>query len=410
MTQLHEAIRRAGPGAIAAFTNLPTNSNAVDLWGEHCGTKQGRLSNVGGPSPVGPVDQRLPVLAVGLSTGDMVGTEPRKWQNVLIVAERPPQDYLSDHAGITEGRGRLQNNFAFNDKDKMQVTTAELSRRNAAQNMAVYEQLVADKFVEEEIVCSLYLQRVQRRSELQKQRHREVAARNKEWCESIDTPYNRRKHREMREKWMLEEAQRMATPRFRDLDEVYMPRIQRELMRARNPELFPPPPPPAGSTKEVAEDLAASFQSAPLPPTAEMPSRAPASPRVLLENARHKLEALGKTSLHNPPGFPLGTHIPVQVSHVIHRDRILKEAGLTPHATRAVPQPKEEELPITYQPPQSLSASFARSSTSSSPRRLGSGSMADTMFSMKWAQESRPLVGGLSVSEPPSRRPHTSRF
>jgi len=357
--------RRRAPMAsppLAAFENLPTDAHAVSLWGQQLGTQQGRLSIKEGPSPIGAGRQRLPAL----------GLLRQPWANVTLGDAHRQRDLLSDHANSSAAGGRLQNQFAFNDKDYMRVTTDELSRRNASLNMAVYEQLVSDRFVEEELVCELYKQRVQRRSEAQRRAHREACDRNQQYIAAVDTQFMRRQRRRALEAAMVNAADRMSTPRFRDLDEVITPRLRHEDMRRRNPDLFLP-----STTGSAVNSAPASSVQAPTQ------TRGPASPRDLLQTARERLATLGPQSLLNPPQV---SHIPIAVAHDFHRSRILNEAGMKMGATRAQPPAPPHE-------PSSTTPTAA--SASSTPRRhphVAGSSGLDAMFSMEWASESRPLT------------------
>lgn len=362
----------------------PQDDGAVALWALHQETKQGKLTIRSGPGPIGDVTQRLPKL----------GPHKEPWANVTIGDADRHKGLLSDAVNADQGGAtRLQNKFAFSDKDYMRATTDELSRRNAALNMAVYEQLVADKYVEEELVCALYLQRVQRRSEEMKRAHRETCELNRERCASIDTPYERSKRRITREAAMVREAVLLETPRFRDIDELVTPRLRAEDLHRRNPDMFPKPPPlssgwitsssalstprDAHASSERTSEMDLSARSIPVPaPPQSVPMRGPASPRELLDRARMKLSQMGGQGLHNPPFI---SQVPTAVSHTYHRIRILDENGFKLGKTRSVPSPHESAAPGS-----------PRSSVQDSPRN--GSTTAEPMISMKWANASRPLT------------------
>ena len=393
-------VRRVHGPPLGKFVSVPPDppqdDGAVALWALHQETKQGKLTIRSGPGPIGDVTQRLPKL----------GPHKEPWANVTIGDADRHKGLLSDALNADQGGAtRLQNKFAFSDKDYMQATTEELSRRNAALNMAVYEQLVADKYVEEELVCALYLQRVQRRSEEMKRAHREICERNRERCASIDTPYERSKRRITRETAMVREAALLETPRFRDIDDLVTPRLRAEDLHRRNPDIFPKPPPlsagwitsssaafTAASTprdahaspeispeisSEMTSQMGMSARSISVPPPPQSgPMRGPASPRELLDRARMKLSQMGGQGLHNPPFI---SQVPTAVSHTYHRIRILDENGFKLGKTRAVSSPHESAAPGS-----------PRSSVQDSPRN--GGTAAEPTISMKWANASRPLT------------------
>lgn len=94
-----------------------------------------------------------------------------------------------------------------------------LSKQMSSWNKAVYTDRVLNKFLEEELVCKLELQRVQARNAETHRQHQMVSARNRERCDSIDTPYVRKKESIRIALNELSFATTDATPRFRDVDE-----------------------------------------------------------------------------------------------------------------------------------------------------------------------------------------------
>ena len=94
-----------------------------------------------------------------------------------------------------------------------------LSKQMTSWNKAVYTDRVLNKFLEEELVCKLELQRVQARNAETHRQHQMVSARNRERCDSIDTPYVRKKESIRIALNELSFATTDATPRFRDVDE-----------------------------------------------------------------------------------------------------------------------------------------------------------------------------------------------
>jgi hypothetical protein len=94
-----------------------------------------------------------------------------------------------------------------------------LSKQMSSWNKAVYTDRVLNKFLEEELVCKLELQRVQARNAETHRQHQMVSARNRERCDSIDTPYVRKKESIRIALHELSFATTDATPRFRDVDE-----------------------------------------------------------------------------------------------------------------------------------------------------------------------------------------------
>lgn len=94
-----------------------------------------------------------------------------------------------------------------------------LSKQMTSWNKAVYTDRVLNKFLEEELVCKLELQRVQARNAETHRQHQMVSARNRERCDSIDTPYVRKKESIRIALHELSFATTDATPRFRDVDE-----------------------------------------------------------------------------------------------------------------------------------------------------------------------------------------------
>jgi len=240
--------------------------------------------------------------------------------------------------------GRLQNAFAFDDLKK-HASTGELAQKMAAANMAVYDQLVADQFVEEQLVTELYYQRAQRRTEEQKQHHREVCLRSQLWCAAIDSPYTLKKRREARERERDRLTALELKPRFRDIEEEIEPLLRFQAAVARfGPDLVPP---------------------------------GPASPSVLLEKARRKLPGLKRDALLNPPFVPL---VPTAVAHDLHRKQILAESGFrigktrstSPNASPQSSPPKSAPFStVQQQPPSALTTHSSRLPSLDAPDPVG---------------------------------------
>ena len=178
-----------------------------------------------------------------------------------------------------------------------------LSKQMAAHNMSIYNDQVITKFLEEELVVKLQLQRVQERNAQIHRSHQLVCERNQRWCESIQTPYTQRKEDVSRTLEAHHFATQEESPRFNDVERVVTPRLKREQLRRRG-----------------------------LPPDADHLAR-PVTPRTIAAQVRASLPPLA--SILNPVG-----RVPELVRHV-DRQELLQSAGATDLVGRRVVKPKE---------------------------------------------------------------------
>ena len=113
------------------------------------------------------------------------------------------------------------------------MTDHEQHHKMKSWNKRIYEKRVTKAYVEERLVCSLYQQAVQKRSQMQRASHLETCRLNQAWSDHFRSPYTMKKLALSQTLGDLRESRKRGPPQFSDLDDDILPRLRAQVLTSR---------------------------------------------------------------------------------------------------------------------------------------------------------------------------------